>query len=297
MEGDPSTDEHLANEIIRLKDYGPQLEQRASKVDTGGEYGWFELRDPSTRSVFPPHTITAECPLDNKTYVLAYLTPEKTLLAKPNAESGKRWGLKKVSVGHDSHGKPSVDFEFDDTGSEMFETLTRNNRGKLLAVLVDNVVYYAPMIRNIIRYKGQINGNFTYEEVYELTNILQSGTMPLDANLNLLSFKYAVAGEKPPHATLKYSLLIGVAVIMVLALAISLWAIIAARLSSCGVFSFLFAVSFVGWWAIVVWNNYTAKHMLFAASIPSMILVGGTMIIWIIAACTSGHKNISTPAS
>ena len=160
-------------------------------------------------------------------------------------------------------------------------------------MLVDNVVYTAPEIRTVIGGRGQITGDFTLKEVRELINTLRAETLPLNANLRLLSSEHWVAGEKPPHARVKYSLLISIAAIMVIALAISCWAIVTARLNLFGMLCLLLAVSVVVWWAIVAWNNYAAKHMPFVAAVPSIIVFIGALLTWIIAARGANSKDIA----
>jgi len=84
---------------------------------------------------------------------------------------------------------PAVHFTFNNTGGELFGTLTRKNvpsgEGseetqvkRHLAIVLDGQVTSAPTINSEIRSQGQITGNFTIREVNDLVNILRGGALP-----------------------------------------------------------------------------------------------------------------------
>lgn len=74
---------------------------------------------------------------------------------------------------------PYVEVHLDSRGAETFASLTANNVGRRLAIILDNTVYSAPVIKEPIPGGDvQITGNFTFEEAHELAIVLRSGALP-----------------------------------------------------------------------------------------------------------------------
>lgn len=78
-----------------------------------------------------------------------------------------------------------VGFEFDQIGKTKFGKLTERNIGKPLAIILDDILYSAPVIRDRIPGKGIIEGNFTQEEVNDLIAIMRAGSLPADLALEM----------------------------------------------------------------------------------------------------------------
>jgi preprotein translocase subunit SecD len=75
--------------------------------------------------------------------------------------------------------EPYVSIEFDREGARRFERITSENVGKRLAIVLDNTVYSAPVIRErIAGGQAQITGSFTIEEASDLAIILRAGALP-----------------------------------------------------------------------------------------------------------------------
>jgi preprotein translocase subunit SecD len=75
--------------------------------------------------------------------------------------------------------EPYVSIEFDREGARRFERITSENVGKRLAIVLDNTVYSAPVIRErIAGGQAQITGSFTVEEASDLAIILRAGALP-----------------------------------------------------------------------------------------------------------------------
>ena len=69
-------------------------------------------------------------------------------------------------------------FQFNtDSGSRMGQ-VTEANRGKPLAIVIDDQVESAPTIQDRITTRGQITGGFSREEAVDLAIALRSGSMP-----------------------------------------------------------------------------------------------------------------------
>jgi preprotein translocase subunit SecD len=75
-------------------------------------------------------------------------------------------------------GQPNVGFTLTATGAQAFGELTGQNVGNGLAIVLDGRVVSAPVIKSRITDRGQIEGNFTQQEVQDLVTVLKSGALP-----------------------------------------------------------------------------------------------------------------------
>ncbi|MFI4891784.1 MAG: protein translocase subunit SecD, partial [Steroidobacterales bacterium] len=75
--------------------------------------------------------------------------------------------------------EPIVSFRFNSTGARKFAEATQQNVGKPFAIVLDNKVISAPVIREpILGGSGQISGNFTVQQPNYLTSLLRAGALP-----------------------------------------------------------------------------------------------------------------------
>jgi preprotein translocase subunit SecD len=81
-------------------------------------------------------------------------------------------------VNFDSQNRPLVTFRFNTQGAQIFGDLTAANVGELLAIVLDDRVYSAPVIRSRIGSRGQIEGRFTAQEAADLAVVLRAGSLP-----------------------------------------------------------------------------------------------------------------------
>ncbi|MDR2771991.1 MAG: protein translocase subunit SecD [Elusimicrobiota bacterium] len=89
----------------------------------------------------------------------------------------------KVELGG-QYGQPIVSIEFSRDGGRIFSDLTGNNRGKQLAIVLDNIVQSAPVIRDKIPDgRAIIEGNFTPEDAKLLKAVLEAGSLPIPLNI------------------------------------------------------------------------------------------------------------------
>lgn len=80
---------------------------------------------------------------------------------------------------------PVVGFEFDAIGKNKFGQITERNIGKPLAIILDGILYSAPVIRDRIPGAGIIEGNFTQDEVNDLIAVMRAGSLPADLELEM----------------------------------------------------------------------------------------------------------------
>ena len=72
-----------------------------------------------------------------------------------------------------------VNFKLDGFGAKKFAYATKNNIGKRLAIIIDDKVVSAPVVRDAITTgNGQISGSFSVEEANNLSIVLRSGALP-----------------------------------------------------------------------------------------------------------------------
>jgi preprotein translocase subunit SecD len=75
--------------------------------------------------------------------------------------------------------QPYVAIEFNSTGARLFDQVTAANVGKRFAIVLDNTIYSAPVIRERISGgSAQITGSFTEKDAADLAIVLRAGSLP-----------------------------------------------------------------------------------------------------------------------
>jgi len=117
-------------------------------------------------------------------------------LVLPGAEAQKQYILNRQSLinggdlsdarlGFDPNTQEAVvNFRLNQHGAEVFADITKANIGRAFAIVLDNVVVTAPVIRSIISGgAGQISGNFTSREASDLSLLLRAGSLPASLSI------------------------------------------------------------------------------------------------------------------
>ena len=77
-----------------------------------------------------------------------------------------------------------VNFTLDRVGAKKFGRITTKNVGKRLAIILDNKIISAPVMREpILGGSGQISGDFTFQSATDLALLLRSGALPAPINI------------------------------------------------------------------------------------------------------------------
>ncbi|MBV6487633.1 MAG: protein translocase subunit SecD [Pseudorhodoplanes sp.] len=75
--------------------------------------------------------------------------------------------------------EPIVTFRFNSNGARRFAQATQENVGRPFAIVLDNEVISAPVIREpILGGSGQISGGFTVQQANDLAILLRAGALP-----------------------------------------------------------------------------------------------------------------------
>jgi preprotein translocase subunit SecD len=89
--------------------------------------------------------------------------------------------------------EPVVNFKFNTSGARKFAQATSENVNRPFAIVLDNEVISAPVIREpILGGSGQISGNFTVESANNLAILLRAGALP--AKLTVIEQRVVGAG-------------------------------------------------------------------------------------------------------
>jgi len=135
-------------------------------------YMWFPIRGDRKSG----YGVMVTSDYGGQRYLLLSNFKGKTLLQRRDAD---RWALTNAFWDSDERGLPSVGFTMNEAGAKFLHALTLNNKGEHMAILLDNEVYSAPVIKTAISSRGQVTmGTFNSEEVGRLIKILRAGSLP-----------------------------------------------------------------------------------------------------------------------
>lgn len=101
----------------------------------------------------------------------------------PTGLSGKQ--LERASITFDqTTNKPQVSLKFNSEGQRLFGEITERNIGRPVGIFLDQEVISAPTVQSkILEGEAVITGDFSVQEVRELTNLLNAGALDVPINL------------------------------------------------------------------------------------------------------------------
>src|SRR6516165_9794366 len=155
----------------------PGLQDPTRLKEILGKTAKMEFRMVDT-SVPPDQAQKGSLPSDDD--LLMSATPPKVpyVVKKQVLVSGGE--LSDAQPGFDQRtGEPVVNFKFNSAGSRKFAQATAENVGQPFAIVLDNEVISAPVIREPIPGgQGQISGSFTVQSANDLAVLLRAGALP-----------------------------------------------------------------------------------------------------------------------
>lgn len=145
------------------------------------------LENPAVRSKFPADIVfmygVPETGADRKKTNFVPLYGIKTF---GNA-TAKLEGEAVVDARQDYNpttGGVEVSMRMNPAGARTWEQLTRANKGRSIAIVLDDIVYSAPRVNDVISGgNSSISGNFSEQEGQDLANILKAGKLPAPAKI------------------------------------------------------------------------------------------------------------------
>ena len=129
-------------------------------------------------SVSPEQALQGRVPADSEVLMSSQAPKTPYVVKKQVLVSGG--DLTDAQPGFDSRtSEPIVTFRFNSNGARKFAQATSENVGQPFAIILDNEVISAPVIREpITGGSGQISGNFTVQEANDLAILLRAGALP-----------------------------------------------------------------------------------------------------------------------
>jgi protein-export membrane protein SecD len=121
--------------------------------------------------------------------------------------------LQKATLEFDSNTRaPIVGLQFDATGAKLFEQITKDNVGKVVAIYLDGAPISEPIVcqnrdpgcmNGIAGGQAQISGSFTPTEAKTLVGRLNSGALPVPISLLSTQTIGAILGDNAVNAGVK----------------------------------------------------------------------------------------------
>ncbi|HOJ43462.1 MAG TPA: protein translocase subunit SecD, partial [Syntrophorhabdaceae bacterium] len=142
----------------------------------------FKLVDEENMSRYtggPPPEGDEVLSLKTKNRETGIVTTAPILLKKQSLLTGDFLTDAKVKIGGEFNNEPYVAIEFNSEGARIFDKITAENVGKRIAIILDNTVYSAPVVKERISGgKASITGGFTMDEAKDLAIVLRAGALP-----------------------------------------------------------------------------------------------------------------------
>lgn len=163
---------------------GLQLAQMIDEVVKAGQWREGESRKQlnlALQNRLPQGTeVYFEKVIDNKTKKESKVP---ILLESPILMTGEMVKNAQVRIGG-TFNEPYVSLDLTSRGGQVFASITEKSVGKRLAIVLDEVVRSAPVIREkILGGSAQISGSFTHNEATDLAIVLRVGALPAPVDI------------------------------------------------------------------------------------------------------------------
>ncbi len=141
------------------------------------------IKMPEFQAVFPKNIKFAWSAIPTENNILQlYALKGKLGNPEPRLEGDVITDARQDTDG--TTGEVTVSMQMNRQGAKDWLKITRENKGKPVAIVLDNKVYSAPNIINEISGgNSQITGNFSIREAKDLANILKAGSLPAPAKI------------------------------------------------------------------------------------------------------------------
>ncbi len=137
--------------------------------------------------------------------------------------------VERANVDLGQMGDYRITLKFNSKGMKLFARCTsdfapngeRNSgkEGRQLAIVLDNTLYSAPVIRSaILAGNAEITGRFTFNEASRLVNVLRAGSLPVPVKILSENTVSATMGESAMHNGLRAGIIGSIGVILFMAI-------------------------------------------------------------------------------
>ena len=136
------------------------------------------LKEPANKALLPAYTKLA---WENKSIDGTTNGEYRLVVLSGNAPLMDGSGIidaKAQSVDPAWGGGFEVSITMDGPSAKKWANVTANNVGRHIAIVMDDVVYSAPVVRCRIDGASSISGSFSVQEAEDLANVLKSGCLP-----------------------------------------------------------------------------------------------------------------------
>jgi len=152
-------------------------------------------------------------------YVLKTLNKESILLEDKPSLTGDKLVDASVEFSQQQFGQPYVSLSLNPEGAKIFSDLTAVNVEKRLAIVLDDVVQSAPVIRERIPSgRAQISGSFSVDQANDLAIVLRAGALPAPTEIIEERTVGPTLGRDSVRNGLRAIMIGGIAVILFMAI-------------------------------------------------------------------------------
>ncbi len=167
----PTTDRTELS-VDEIETYVDNIQKKGPKFASTSDYIWCQIENIDEWK----NSYIVVASFGNKHYVLSSNKTDEVML---HGVEAKAWKLKRAEPGTEHQtGKRAINFTLDERGGKIFSTITGNNIGRPLCILLDNLAVSAPNINSRIYMRGQITGNYSQTQQTDLINKLRAGSLP-----------------------------------------------------------------------------------------------------------------------
>ncbi|MDQ3045994.1 MAG: protein translocase subunit SecDF [Bacteroidota bacterium] len=142
--------------------------------------------DPKIKSIFPARTkfMWSFKPIDNEETTLQLIAIDVTNTNGKAPLYGDIITDARKVFDAAGGGRPSISMSMTSEAGQVWRKLTGKNKGKSVAIVLDNSVYSFPTVQGEIGGgTSSITGNFTINEADDLVNILKAGKLPVTTRI------------------------------------------------------------------------------------------------------------------
>lgn len=188
----------LSSILLRYSDRGPVVGVSLIR-DTAQVNAYLAL--PQVKASFPTDVrfLWAVKPLEKGSNQIALVAIKVSTRDRRAPLDGGAVTDAREEFGNQSGGAAEVTMAMDAAGGKTWAHLTGANKGRSIAIVLDEYVYSYPTVNDeITGGRSSITGNFTIEEAKDLANVLKSGKLPAPARI----IQEAIVGPSLGQATI-----------------------------------------------------------------------------------------------